>query len=200
MESKTGCLLVRQRSSCAKAQFEQASCLRGVEKVLAVIYLRWCPAFEIMWKTWSSAIACAFLVLLFVCPESQSASSQKSADWPAYGGGLEDIRYSPLKQINRKNVSRLQVAWTFDTGDAFRGSEFQCNPLIVDGVLYSTTPKLDVVTLNAATGTLRWRVNPAEGETGPVFVGQAPLWGLGRVIAQEHPELHCASIDLEGAI
>jgi quinoprotein glucose dehydrogenase len=104
-----------------------------------------------------------------MCPESQSASSQKSADWPAYGGGLEDIRYSRLKQINRKNVGRLQVAWTFDTGDAFRGSEFQCNPLIVDGVLYSTTPKLNVVALDAATGTLRWRFNPAEGETGPVF-------------------------------
>src|SRR5579875_1425260 len=86
-----------------------------------------------------------------------------SRDWPSYGGGLEDIRYSPLKQINRKNVKRLQVAWTYDTGDAFRGSEFQCNPLIVHEVLYATTPKLNVIALDAATGKLIWRFDPSNG-------------------------------------
>jgi quinoprotein glucose dehydrogenase len=84
-------------------------------------------------------------------------------DWPAYGGGLEEIRYSKLKQINRKNAAQLQVAWTFDTGDAFNGSEFQCNPLIVNGVLYATTPKSNVVALDAATGNLKWRYEPGEG-------------------------------------
>jgi quinoprotein glucose dehydrogenase len=95
------------------------------------------------------------LLLIAVC-----VSKAAHTDWPAYGGGPDDIRYSRLNQINAKNVNQLKVAWTFDTGDAFPGSEFQCNPLIIDGVLYSTTPKLNVVALDAASGKLLWRFNP----------------------------------------
>jgi len=60
-----------------------------------------------------------------------------------------------LKQINRDNVKQLQVAWTFDTEDASAGSEMECNPIIVDGTLYATTPRSNVVALDAATGKLR---------------------------------------------
>ena len=56
-------------------------------------------------------------------------------DWSIYGGGPENIRYSKLDQINRQNVKNLTVAWTFNTGDEFKGSEMQCNPIVVDGVL-----------------------------------------------------------------
>src|SRR6185503_3517760 len=84
-------------------------------------------------------------------------------DWSIYGGGPESIRYSSLRQINRDNVRNLKVAWTFDSGDAYPGSEMQCNPLVVDGVLYATTPKANVIALNAATGTLLWRFDPHEG-------------------------------------
>ena len=76
--------------------------------------------------------------------------------WTAYGGGPESIRYSALDQINRDNVSQLRVAWTFDTGDAFSDSEMQCNPIVVNGVLYATTPKLRLIALDAATGKPRW--------------------------------------------
>jgi quinoprotein glucose dehydrogenase len=85
-------------------------------------------------------------------------------DWKVYGGGPESIRYSNLNQINRENVQKLRVAWTFDTGDAFDASEMQCNPIVVDGVLYATTPKLRVIALDAATGQLRWAFDP-NGET-----------------------------------
>jgi quinoprotein glucose dehydrogenase len=84
-------------------------------------------------------------------------------DWPAYGGSNEQTHFSALKQINRENVNKLQVAWTFDSGDAFPGSEMQCNPLIVDGQLYATTPKLRVIALDAATGKLIWAFDPNEG-------------------------------------
>src|SRR5258708_22070493 len=84
-------------------------------------------------------------------------------NWRIYGGGPENVRYSELKQINRDNVSRLQVAWTFDTGDAFPGSEMQCNPIVVDGALYATTPKLRVIALEAASGKLLWSFDPSEG-------------------------------------
>jgi quinoprotein glucose dehydrogenase len=87
-------------------------------------------------------------------------SQQSSQEWPIYGGGAENIRYSKLSQINRENVTKLTVAWTFNTGDDFKGSEMQCNPIVVNGVLYATTPKLRVFALDAATGKERWSFDP----------------------------------------
>lgn len=86
--------------------------------------------------------------------------AQDRRGWTSYGGGPDNIHYSSLKQINRKNVSQLQVAWTFDSGDAFPGSEMECNPIIVDGELFATTPKLRVVALDATTGKLNWSFDP----------------------------------------
>ena len=82
--------------------------------------------------------------------------------WPMHGGE-GNIRYSPLTQINRSNVSRLQVAWTYDSGDAFTGSEMQSNPIVVGGVLYATTPTLKVVAVDAATGRELWKFDPSGG-------------------------------------
>jgi quinoprotein glucose dehydrogenase len=84
-------------------------------------------------------------------------------EWKVYGGGPESIRYSNLDQINRGNVDKLQVAWTFDTGDSFAGSEMQCNPIVAGGLLFVTTPKLRVMALDAATGKLRWSFDPNDG-------------------------------------
>jgi quinoprotein glucose dehydrogenase len=81
-------------------------------------------------------------------------------DWLAYDGGPDAIHYSPLDQINRTNAHRLQVAWSYDTGDAFEGSEMQCNPIVSHGILYATTPKLRVIALDAATGKLVWAFDP----------------------------------------
>ena len=63
-----------------------------------------------------------------------SAQGVNEAGWPIHGG-VDNIRYSPLTQINRDNVSKLQVSWTYDSHDAFKGSEMQSNPVVVDGVL-----------------------------------------------------------------
>jgi quinoprotein glucose dehydrogenase len=104
-----------------------------------------------------------FLPLLFagVVPSARSqAAPAADHDWPVYNGDAGQTHYSSLSQINRENVGRLQVAWTFDAGDAFPGSEMECNPIIVDGVLYATTPKVNVIALDAATGKLLWRFDP----------------------------------------
>lgn len=93
----------------------------------------------------------------------RTAPASGYRDWRVYGGGPESIRYSALRQIHRGNVHKLRVAWTYDTGDAFEGSEMQCNPIVVDGVLYATTPKLRVIALDAATGKLLWRFDPHGG-------------------------------------
>ncbi len=110
---------------------------------------------------------CTYLITTVALAADSSKHGAAPADWSSYGGGLDNIRYSKLTQINRENVASLRVAWTFDTGDAFPGSEFQCNPLIIGGVLYAVTPKANVVALNAATGKLLWRFNPNSG--GKVF-------------------------------
>jgi len=83
-------------------------------------------------------------------------------DWPAHGG-VDNIRYSPLAQINRENVSTLRVAWSYDSHDAFKGSEMQSNPVVVDGVLYATTPTLKVVALDATSGREIWKFDPSGG-------------------------------------
>jgi len=89
--------------------------------------------------------------------------AEHDQEWSVYSGGPESIHYSKLTQINRDNVDRLQVAWTFDSGDSFPGSENECNPIVVNGVLYATTPKINVVALDAATGKLLWRFDPNLG-------------------------------------
>ena len=83
--------------------------------------------------------------------------------WPV-NGGPDNIRYSPLTQVNRENVGKLQVAWTYDSQDAFKDSEMQSNPVVVDGVLYATTPKLRVVAVDAKTGRELWAFDPAKGQ------------------------------------
>ncbi len=85
------------------------------------------------------------------------------ADWPVVGGP-ESTHYSALKQIDRGNVTRLREIWRFDSHDEYDGSEMQCNPLIIDGVMYATTPRLRVVALNAATGKLIWDYDAHRGQ------------------------------------
>jgi len=66
--------------------------------------------------------------------------------------------------VNRDNVGRLQVAWIYDSHDAFKDSEMQSNPIVVDGVLFATTPTMHVVALNAATGAEIWKFDPGMGD------------------------------------
>jgi quinoprotein glucose dehydrogenase len=112
-----------------------------------------------------ACFACVLLacVPIAACGRGASAPEARWNDWAAYAGGPESVRYSGLTEITRENVKQLQVAWTFETGDAYPGSELQCNPLIIDGVLYATTPKVNVIALDAATGALRWRFDPHQG-------------------------------------
>ncbi len=87
-------------------------------------------------------------------------AQRKSVDWPVYGGNTDHTHYSTLDQITPANVGRLQIAWTYETHDEFPGSEMQANPIVVDGVLYATTPKLHVFALDAATGRELWHFDP----------------------------------------
>jgi quinoprotein glucose dehydrogenase len=101
-----------------------------------------------------------------------SPSFDSTDDWPSYGHDPGGIRYSPLTQINRENVSKLKVAWIFHTGDISDGSGgkkrsgFETTPLVVDGTLYLTTPFNRVIALNPEAGTQRWAYDPKIDLTG----------------------------------
>jgi quinoprotein glucose dehydrogenase len=97
-----------------------------------------------------------------------AASAQKTGDtgWPYYGHDAGGMRFSPLNQINRDNVSELKVAWTFHTGDISDGSHdrrrsgFEATPILVDGTLYLTTPFNRVIALDPESGKQRWAYDP----------------------------------------
>ncbi len=107
----------------------------------------------------------AFFVFLLVLSQTNgpAAPAASNQEWSVYSGNPEGTHYSPLAQINRDNVKDLQVAWKFDSGDAFPASENECNPIVVNGALYATTPKINVVALDAASGKLLWRFDPNVG-------------------------------------
>jgi quinoprotein glucose dehydrogenase len=96
-------------------------------------------------------------------------------DWPAHGGDSGHTQYSSLDQITPANVQQLRVAWTYRTGDArAERSEIQCNPIVVHGVLYATSPQLKAFALDAATGKPHWVFDPFMG------VGASSSLGVNR--------------------
>jgi glucose dehydrogenase len=109
-------------------------------------------------------IAVVLLPVLFLteCRKEQAPAVETYRTWQVYGGTPDNIHYSALDEINRSNVSRLAVAWRYDTGDEFPESEMECNPIIVGSTLYATTPKLRLIALDAATGRLLWSFSPPE--------------------------------------
>jgi quinoprotein glucose dehydrogenase len=94
---------------------------------------------------------------------SANAFAAGDAGWPAYGSDPGGIRYSPAEQITPANVKNLKVVWTFRTGDLGddfvdeKHLTFEATPILHNGLLYLTTSKTNVVAIDAATGTLRWR-------------------------------------------
>jgi quinoprotein glucose dehydrogenase len=111
----------------------------------------------------AAALSAAAVALTIVAAQPESPSRTYRA-WPAYGGGPEQIRYSSLDNITAANVDRLQVAWTFDTGEE---GGLQTNPIVIDGRLYATTPQHHVVALDAVTGALLWRFDSGVESRGP---------------------------------
>jgi quinoprotein glucose dehydrogenase len=97
-----------------------------------------------------------------------TAEGMSEREWPAYGRDAGGMRHSPLTQITPKNVSALQVAWTYHTGElaTYRGTDFaekaafEATPLMLDGTLYLSTPTNRVIALDAATGAEQWVFDP----------------------------------------
>src|SRR5215471_3730139 len=86
---------------------------------------------------------------------AQDPDGATRADWPHHGGTQFSWRYSALDQINATNVRSLAPAWIFQTGDY--GDNLQATPIVVDGVMYVSTPYGQVFALDAARGRLLWQ-------------------------------------------
>src|SRR5471030_2147756 len=105
-------------------------------------------------------------LLVFVIVSCKKHSTSNSG-WRTYAGSKEGTRYSSNDQITLKNVSQLKVAWTYSSNDkdSANRSQNQCNPIMVDGILYATSPKMKLFALDAATGEQKWLFDPATQDT-----------------------------------
>ncbi len=126
----------------------------------------------------------ATMVILFVgwlviVSPVRAQAPQRGQEWPVYGGDPGGMKYSPLTQINPSNVHRLELAWTWETGEqpipvprrAFRDQlvwpgPFQATPLMINDTLYLSTPYHRVVALDANTGRELWSYDPRAYEWG----------------------------------
>ena len=90
--------------------------------------------------------------------------SLQASQWTHYGSSQKGGQYSSLEQINSANVSQLEPAWIYRTGElgqgAARGYSFQSNPILVEGRLYLSTGSGIVMALEPATGAEIWRYDP----------------------------------------
>src|ERR1700681_518576 len=113
------------------------------------------------------------LVIIWVVFASAASRGQATGytEWPNYGNDPGGMRYSPLSQVRRENVSKLKVAWIFHTGDVSDGSRdrkrsgFEATAILVDGTLYFTTPFNRVIALDPETGKQRWVFDPMIDQT-----------------------------------
>jgi quinoprotein glucose dehydrogenase len=110
--------------------------------------------------------------------EPVSPKPVAKADWPHYAGDQDASHYSPLTEITSENVSKLAIAWEWKPAEKVlpdfgtRPGAFQNTPLMIDGVLYISTPYNQVAALEAATGRELWRYDPKVYEDGQPPNGQ----------------------------
>lgn len=104
----------------------------------------------------------AFLLMsIFLVSIATRQQPVPDRNWNEYLGGPDRNHYSTLDQVNTSNVSKLKMAWEYHTLDT---GQIQCNPIIVDGILYAMTAATQPFAIDAATGGERWRVRNEGGD------------------------------------
>ena len=101
------------------------------------------------------------LLILLIASTVVFAADQRAFDsWSGYGGGQDSSQYSSLKQINKSNVSKLEIAWTHHlTPEGYNGRPrlAEAIPIVVGNHMYISSPYGEVIALNATTGALEWK-------------------------------------------
>jgi quinate dehydrogenase (quinone) len=94
-----------------------------------------------------------------------AVSTVPTANWRYFGRTPSGTRYAPLDQITPANVDKLQVAWTYRTGEIPTGAQGHVvTPLHIDGMLYGCTQSSRLFALNADTGIAVWTFDPKSKE------------------------------------
>jgi quinoprotein glucose dehydrogenase len=110
------------------------------------------------------AVVCAAGTQVRSIPQT----GHENIDWPVYRGDPKGNQYVAMAQIHAANVHKLQPAWEYHTRDANQRSTMHANPIVVNGVMYITTPALKAVALDAATGREIWVFDPAKYNNGEI--------------------------------
>lgn len=119
----------------------------------------------------------AVLSTLLCIAQSGKERLDLAGEWPVFRGNVDwtvdrgepgGIQFAAMAQINATNVHELRPAWVYHTGDASRRSSMYCNPIVIDGTMYVTTPTIKAVALDAATGRMKWVFDPAKYNNGVV--------------------------------
>src|SRR5690606_7970201 len=105
-------------------------------------------------------ISLLVLLTLAIGISCSRPSADDESNWDDYLGGPDRDHYSSLTQIDLENVSQLEKAWEYHTGDS---GQIQCNPIIVDGRLYAVTATGEPFALDAASGKELWRIPDTTG-------------------------------------
>ena len=113
-----------------------------------------------------SSIELVIIGLLFFSCETEDQSLNT---WKVYKGDASSTSYSSIAQINQDNVHSLEEAWVFDPNDArpnTRLPKYECNPIVIDGVMYITSARHWVYALDATSGEKLWEFDPFDGGPG----------------------------------
>jgi len=112
---------------------------------------------------------CICILLLVIFLGCHDDNNNEFATWGVYRGDATSASYSSLKQINKENVQLLKLAWIFYPNDTIAGSRSErseCNPIIIDSIMYITSARHRVYAINAGTGKRIWAFDPFNGGEG----------------------------------
>ncbi|MEO8583479.1 MAG: pyrroloquinoline quinone-dependent dehydrogenase, partial [Flavitalea sp.] len=120
--------------------------------------------------------------MLFTCFLFGSCK-HKDRSWGTYKADALSSSYSALKEINKNNVKNLIVAWSFLPDDAAEGSRLngsQCNPIVIDDVMYTASARHRIYAINATTGKKIWGFDPYYGGPGGGSFRGVTYWEEGK--------------------
>ena len=120
-----------------------------------------------VWACWSAA-------LLLSCSVAWAQHGAPDGEWPAYGGDAGSTKYSPLDEIDRDNVTQLEIAWQWLSPENERLKEhrrlrsfaYEATPIMVNGVLYTSSSHCDVIAVNPQSGETIWQYDTGSWKAG----------------------------------
>ncbi|MFY0654574.1 MAG: pyrroloquinoline quinone-dependent dehydrogenase [Cyclobacteriaceae bacterium] len=124
-------------------------------------------------------IACSLTIAIGCSPNENEENSKSFETWEVYHGDATASSYSSLNLINKENVSKLEVAWTFNCGDQDERSQIQCSPIIVEDVMYATSPQMKLFAIKANNGEEKWAFDPFKGKQAQGVSRGCAYWKKG---------------------